>query len=408
MSLDSVIGSLESEITSLRRTIHQNPELGWLEQSTSATIAAFLERHGYQVKRAVGTGLIVDLEGTAPVSGPRKRIVVRADLDALPVQELTELPFASANAGVMHCCGHDVHMAVVAGLAATLAQVRDTLPGDVRFIFQPAEEGGRGTSQQSDPSKVNPNPKRAALQMMDAGALDGAQAVVGVHCWPDLPVGSVGADPKAAMAGNGMLRVKIVGKGGHGATPHKTVDPVPVTAQVILALQTIASRKNNPSSPFVLTIGTIHGGTTSNVIPDFVEFAATLRSYVPGYIENEVKPLIENMIRGIAEANGATAEIVCAEGLPPVINDKAMVDAFLESATQSLGKGKAVLLDEASMTSEDYAYYAQALPSVYIKLGVAGEAGCYPLHNARFSPDERSIAVGIKATGEFVKHFLAK
>ncbi|MDP2859947.1 MAG: M20 family metallopeptidase, partial [Bacillota bacterium] len=328
----------------------------------------------------------------------------------------TGLAFASENEGIMHACGHDMHMAAVAGLAAVLARLsRDASDrpagappaGAVRFIFQPAEEGSAVRADSDDLFKPRPRGRRGAEVMMDEGALRDVDAIVGLHCWPDLPAGTIGVDPKIAMAGNASLYVRIRGKGGHGATPHKTIDPVPVAATLILALQTIASRRSNPSNPFVLSVCSMHAGTTGNVIPDKAELIATLRSSTPGFLDKEMPAMLADMVNGIVRAYGAEAEMAYTPGLPPVVNDAALVRQFVESGNRALGDGKVVVLNEAAMTSEDYAYYAEAVPGVYVKVGVAGAGGCAPLHSPLFSPDESALETAIRAIGAFVYDVLA-
>jgi amidohydrolase len=392
---------LESLIA-LRRRIHGHPEVGFEEEKTAAAAAAYLRELGLGVQTGVGrTGLVSMVKGRGPGPSPGTRTVVaiRADLDALPVQEETGLEFSSTVAGKMHACGHDMHVAMVAGTAAVLADLAGDLAGDVKLLFQPAEESGARTVPGVDPYKVFKRGAGGAQEMIAAGALDNPRpdAIIGVHCWPDLPLGVVGIDPRVAMAGNGSLRVRVIGRGGHGAMPHKTVDPVPVAAEIILALQTIASRRNNPTDPFVLTVATVHGGGPAvNVIADKVELQATIRSIRPGYLDKEVPEMIQRLVRGIAGAHGAECDVACGPGLPVTVNDPLLVKKALQSGTAILGEQGVRLLDSVTMGSEDFAYYTRLVPGVYTKVGVAGEVGCEPLHSARFSPDERAVEVGVK------------
>jgi len=428
LAFDEALHSLIPDIIDLRRELHKIPERAWTETKTQAAVVSFLERHGCKPVKAGGTGLLVDLpaagtHGSATATPAHlRRIAVRADLDALPVKEATGLAFASEHEGIMHACGHDMHMAAVAGLAAVLARLaRDASgspisatpagappPGSVRFIFQPAEEGSAVRADSDDLFKPRPRGRRGAQVMMDEGALRDVDAIIGLHCWPDLPAGTIGVDPKIAMAGNASLYVRIRGKGGHGATPHKTIDPVPVAATLILALQTIASRRSNPSNPFVLSVCSMHAGTTGNVISDKAELIATLRSSTPGFLDKEMPAMLDDMVNGIVKAYGAEAEMVYTPGLPPVVNDAVLVRQFVESGNSALGEGRVVLLDEAAMTSEDYAYYAETVPGVYVKVGVAGAGGCAPLHSPLFSPDESALETAIRAVGAFVYDLLGE
>jgi len=441
---DEILQSFLPDIINLRRELHRIPERAWSETKTQTAILSFLERQGLQPRKAGGTGLLVDVPLAVTAVGPAsrgtthgpfeehapqspvasstlprpRRVAIRADLDALPVTEQTGLAFASEHAGMMHACGHDMHMAAVAGLAVILnalaaaaqapGRVTDA-PKDctsVRFIFQPAEEGSAVKADFDDLLKLRPRGQRGAQVMMDEGALSDVDAIVGLHCWPDLPAGTIGVDPKIAMAGNASLYIRIRGKGGHGATPHKTIDPIPVTATLILALQTIASRRSNPSNPFVLSVCSMHAGTTGNVTPDKAELIATLRSSTPGFLDKQMPAMLDDMVKGIVKAFGAEAEMAYTPGLPPVVNDPALVQQFIKSATRVLGDGKAVVLDEAAMTSEDYAYYAEQVPGVYVKIGVAGAGDCGPLHSPVFSPDESALATAIKAIGAFIYDYL--
>ncbi|HAI21742.1 MAG TPA: amidohydrolase [Clostridiales bacterium UBA8153] len=410
ISLNAKIGALTDKhlaaATELRRAIHAHPEIGFEETETAAAVARFLSPFGLEVRRDVGgEGITALLRGggcgqaAGTAMEPRRVIGLRADLDALAVTEETGLPFASRIPGKMHACGHDMHAAVLAGAAAVLCELREELRGDIKFLFQPAEETASRPVPGVDPFKVFQRGKTGAQLMIEAGALEDPKvdAIVGLHCWPDLPTGTVGVDPRTAMAGNGVLRVRVLGKGGHGATPHHTIDPVPIAASMILALQTMVSRYNDPADPLVLSITTIHAGTAVNVIPEQAEFQATIRSVKPGYIEGEVSERAVAMVRGIAAAYGAQVDVTCGAGLPVTVNDPPLVRRSLESIEAVLGSGRTVTLDALAMTSEDFAYFAQLVPCVYLKLGVAAPDGCMPLHNPRFAPDEGALAVGIKA-----------
>lgn len=410
--LDELIGSrtaarLEAA-AHLRRLIHRYPETAFEEHRTAEAIARFLKPLGLHVETGVGrTGVVAMVRGLAvnnddedvdDRAAGRRVVALRADMDALAVTEQTDLPFSSEVPGFMHACGHDMHCAIVAGAAAVLADLASYLPGDVKLLFQPAEESGSRPAPDIDPFKVFRRGATGAQEMIAAGVLDdpAVDAIIGMHCWPDLPVGVVGVDPRMAMAGNGSLRVRIRGQGGHGATPHLTVDPVPIAASVVLALQTLVSRRNEPANPFVLSVTTIHGGTAANVIPDQVELQATLRSVKPGYLENEVPRRIEQLVRGIVTGYGAQCDMACGAGLPVTINDMRMVEAARRSAASILGADRVRLLDTLSMTSEDFAYFAELVPAVYLKLGVASDSSAASLHSPAFSPDERALEVGIK------------
>ncbi len=383
----------------LRRELHAQPEIGFEERATSDRIAAYLARLALSgVRRHVADyGIVALLRGRGNQGGGSV-VGLRADMDALSVQEETGLPFSSSIPGKMHACGHDIHMATLAVAAAALCDLGDEFQGDIKFIFQPAEESGGRVADGTDPFKEHKRGLGGAQRMIQDGALKepDVDAIIGLHCWPDLPVGTVGVDPHVAMGGNGVLRVRIIGKGGHGATPHQTVDPVVIAATAILALQTLVSRFNDPANPFVLSITTIHGGTAVNVIPEQVEFQATLRSVKPGFLETEIPARAARMVRGIAEGFGAKCDVACGPGLPVTVNDPRLVEQARQSAAAILGAQSVRLLDRVAMTSEDFAYFAQLVPAIYLKVGVAGPEGCAPLHNPRFAPEEDAIAVGAK------------
>lgn len=389
-------------VVALRRAIHAEPEVGFEEERTSAKVAAYLAPLGLEIKQGLAVhGISALLRGGAPAAeclDRRPVFGIRADLDALAVEEETGLPFASHVPGKMHACGHDMHMAIVAGAAAVLRDLAPELAGDIKFIFQPAEESGGKVVEGVDPFVEFRRALGGAQRMIKDGVMANptVDAIAGLHCWPELPVGTVGVDPKVAMGGNGVLRARIKGRGGHGATPHLTLDPVPVAATAILALQTLVSRANDPADPFVVSITTIHAGTAVNVIPEKVEFQATLRSVRPGYLETDIPQRATRMVRGIAEAYGADCDVACGPGLPVTVNDAAMVERAIAAASSILGPEKVRKLDRISLTSEDFAYYAQEVPGVYIKVGVAGPDGCAPLHNPRFAPQEDALAVGIR------------
>lgn len=392
----------------LRRKLHAHPETAFEETQTSNIVASYLAGVPYlEVTRGLagGTGLVATLRGTAPdpETWPHRPVVaLRADLDALAVPERTGLPYSSRHPGRMHACGHDLHMAAVATAGAVLSDLRDHLRGDIKLIFQPAEEAGSRPGPEQDPFVEYGRGPSGGQLMIAGGVLESPRvdAIAGLHCWPDLPVGVVGVDPRVAMAGNGVLRVRVRGRGGHGAAPHRTIDPVPVAATIILALQTLVSRYNDPANPFVLSVTTLEAGSVVNVIPEKVELQATLRAVKPGFLEHDIGLRAPEMVRGIAAAFGAGCDVTFGTGYPVTTNDPRLVEAALASVRSALGDGAARRLTDLAMTSEDFAYYAQAVPGVYLKVGVAGPGGCLPLHNPGFAPDEGALPVAITAAAQ--------
>jgi len=337
-------------------------------------------------------------------TGRPRAIGFRADIDALAVTEETGLPFQSTIPGMMHACGHDMHAAIVAGVAAVLSTLAKKPAGNVRFLFQPAEEGGKSRPYDRF---TEPGPtERGAKDMIAAGAVDGLDALVGLHLWPELPAGALGVDPRIAMGGSAYLHVRIMGSGAHGATPHLAVDPIPVAAAVIQGLQTIVSRKNNPANPFVISVCTIHGGSLAAAIPDKVEMSATVRCGDPDFLETKAREHVERMVRHTVEAAGARVQMMYSLRNPPTLNDQQLVQDFISSAADSLGAEKVVLLDKVSMTAEDFSYYGKVVPSLYIKVGVSDAAQTEPLHSQRFDPSEKAIPAAIKALVGFAYDFL--
>ncbi|WP_048149786.1 M20 metallopeptidase family protein [Palaeococcus ferrophilus] len=359
---------IEELIVSWRRDFHMHPELKYEEERTSRIVEEHLLKWGYSIKR-VGTGIIADIgEG-------EKTIALRADMDALPVQEENDIPYKSRIPGKMHACGHDAHTAMLLGAAKIIAEHEGELEGRVRLIFQPAEEGGNG-----------------AVKMIEGGALEGVDAIFGFHVWHELPSGIIGIREGPFLAGAGFFEAKVLGKGGHGASPHETVDPIPIAAETVLALQTVVSRNINPIETGVVSVTAIHGGTTFNVIPEEVEMEGTFRYYQPE-IGELIKRRMAEIIEGIAKTHGAEAEFNINDLVPPTINDPKMAD-FARSVAEKYGlKHGDVAM---SMGAEDFAYYLQRVPGAFLTLGIYNEEKgiIYPHHHPKFDVDEEVLYLG--------------
>ncbi|RLF78971.1 amidohydrolase [Thermococci archaeon] len=359
---------IREEIIAWRRDFHMHPELGYEEERTSKIVEEHLREWGYKIKR-VGTGIIADIgkEG--------KTVALRADIDALPVQEENDVPYKSRIPGKMHACGHDAHTAMLLGAAKIIGEHKEELPNKVRLIFQPAEEGGNG-----------------ALKMIEGGALEGVNAIFGLHVWMELPSGVVGIREGPFMAGVGRFDVEIEGKGGHGASPHETIDPVPIAAQAILAFQTIISRNLNPLESGVVSVGTIKAGEAFNVIPERVYINGTYR-----FFTQETKKLIEKrveeVLKGIALANNASYKLKIEEVAPPTINDSQMASLAKRVAQKLELKVEEV---PRSMGSEDFAFYLQKVPGAFIALGIKNEEKgiIHPHHHPKFNVDEEVLPLG--------------
>lgn len=359
---------IKDQIIAWRRDFHMHPELGYEEERTSKIVEEHLKEWGYRTKR-VGTGIIADIgkEG--------KTVALRADMDALPVQEENDVPYKSRVSGKMHACGHDAHTAMLLGASKIIAEHKEELPNKVRLIFQPAEEGGNG-----------------ALKMIEDGALKGVDAIFGLHVWMELPSGIVGIREGPFMAGVGRFDIEIEGKGGHGASPHETIDPVPIAAQVILAFQTIISRNLTPLESGVVSVGTIKAGEAFNVIPERVYMNGTYR-----FFTQETKKLIEKRIeevlKGIVIANNASYKLKIEEVAPPTINDSSMA-SLTKRVAQKLG----LKVEEVpkSMGSEDFSFYLQKVPGAFIALGIRNEEKriIYPHHHPKFNVDEEVLPLG--------------
>jgi hippurate hydrolase len=356
-----------ADFIALRHKLHAAPELAFDEHQTTALVAGLLEGWGYKVERLTQTGLIATLEnGTGPALG------IRADIDALPIHETTGLPYASTVAGRMHACGHDGHSAILLAAAEALAR-RRKVRGTLRLIFQPAEEIGAG-----------------ARRLIDAGLFQRlpVDAIFGLHNWPGLAAGRFGFVEGPAMAAIDQVEARIIGRGGHGAEPHLAVDPVLAAAHAITALQSVVSRNVDPRKMAVVTVGSIHGGAASNVIPDAVDLKLTLRSYAPE-VRALLKTRVPALLRSVAEGFGAEAQIDLREGFPAVVNPAAETRLIRDIALRTLGAA-AVEADFGPRTaSEDFAYYLHHRPGSFIFVGNGASA---PLHSPDYRFNDEIIA----------------
>ncbi len=372
IAVSAEVRALEGALIDLRRDLHAHPELAWAESRTADRVASFLSGvDGLELRRGLGgTGLLATLRG-----GAGRTILLRVDMDALPIQEQTDVPYASRSAGVMHACGHDGHVAMGAGAARALA----TRPpaGEVRVLFQPAEEGAGG-----------------AQAMVAAGALDGVDLVLGVHLWNELPVGTLGVKAGPLMAAVDRLRIVVHGQGGHGGKPHLAADPVVAAAQVVTALQTVVSREASPLLPAVVTVGSIHGGQAFNVIPDQVALTGTIRTFDPA-LRASMPERIARMASGVASGLRCRAEVEVRPGNPPVVND-AEVAALADRAAARVVGEAGIVSPEPTMSGEDMAVYFARVPGCFVFVGSANaERGLdQPHHGARFDFDEQALAIG--------------
>ena len=365
----------------LRRAIHQWPETGNQEVKTSALIEETLRALDIEVSRPVGTAVVGTLRG----AHPGKTIAFRADMDALPVQEQTDLPFKSAVPGVMHACGHDIHTAGLLGAAMVLAGHRDELRGNVKFFFQPDEEDSGG-----------------AQRMIEAGCMEDphVDAVFGAHVDPDLPTGHVGFKYGKAYAASDMFVVTIKGAGCHGASPHDGIDAVAIGAQVVSALQQIVSRRTSPTDSAVVTVGSFHAGTAGNIIAPEATLKGILRTLGPE-MRMKTRKLFADTVEGVCAAMGAQAEVKIRESYPGVVNWDEMVDFARGVAEDAVGRDRIHLFDQPTMGTEDFGYFIQNVPGAFYKIGVSNpEIGAvHPIHSPEFVADEDALStlIGVHA-----------
>ncbi len=359
-----------------RRHFHQYPELGYREEGTARYIADRLQHLGYAVTTGVGRTGVVGIREC----GPRGRsVLIRADMDALPINEDTDLSFASMTPGVMHACGHDGHMAVGLAVAARLAHT--SLRGTVKLVFQPAEEGGGG-----------------AAAMIRDGVLKNpvVDAALGIHLWSDLPTGTVAITPGPVFASVDNFTIEITGRGGHAAAPHQTVDPIVVAAEIVTALQTIVSRRRDPAQPAVLSVTEVHAGTTHNVIPESAELRGTVRTYSAEF-RARILQLMEDLVAGIAAAAGASAAVHCQRLYPTTVNDPAVASRMTEAAATFLTKHQ-IRSDYRTMAAEDMAFFLERVPGCYafVGCGNAKKGTDRPHHSPRFDLDEDALPVAVE------------
>ncbi len=362
------------ELIGLRRHIHAHPELSGGEHQTAALVAGELRLLGWQVREGVGrTGVVGEL---GPEGAPL--VALRVDMDALPVEERTGLPFASSQQGLMHACGHDLHTAVGLGVARLLAPLAERLRARVRLLFQPAEETAQG-----------------AAWMLGEGAMEGVQALFGVHVFPSLAVGSIGVRSGSLTAAAGELEVEVLGEGGHGARPHQSTDAIWIAARVVSGLQEAISRRLDALQPVVVSFGRIEGGKAFNVIADHVRLLGTVRC-LDTKVHAELPGWIEDTVHAICRGYGGEARVRYRCISPPVHNDPALTALVEEAAGALLGPAQVLRLEQPSLGAEDFAQLLTAAPGSMFRLGVAGPKGCAPLHNGGFDPDERALAVGVE------------
>jgi len=390
MKLDELIDRVLPEVIALRQELHAHPELSLKEYNTSRRVR---ERLGKLPGLKVLPPLMeTDVVAVLNADKPGRCIALRADMDALPIQEETDVAYKSTVPGVMHACGHDGHTATLMGAAMVLTAMAGDLPGKVKFIFQPAEEHQGG-----------------ADQLCQRGVLDSPKvdAAVALHAWPMQPVGTLAVRSGPATAANNELEIMVRGRGGHGAYPHRCIDPIVVAAQIVTALQTIVSRVVAPLDSAVVTIGQINAGSATNIIPTECEMRGTIRYYRPKTGEM-IRERVRQIAEHVAQAHGATAEVQTRLGYPSLINDAAVTQLLESTARELFGDERVITGEDPSMGAEDFAFYAQRIPAAMFRLGVRPkEMESYPgLHHPKFNFNDAALATGIKMFCETARRFL--
>jgi len=364
---------LHHRLIQLRRVLHEYPELSGQEANTAAVICKFLDGLAIKYRAHVsGHGVIAEIPGRAGVPC----VVLRADMDALPIQEDTGLEFASVHDGIMHACGHDGHTTMLLGAAALLSEEKD-LPAPVRLIFQPAEEKGTG-----------------ARAMIQAGALEGAGMIFGGHLDRHYHPGGIAVAEGAVNASSDNFTIEIIGQGAHGARPHESIDAVVVGSLMIMALQTIVSREVDPARPSVVSVGQFHAGTAPNVIAGQAKLEGTVRAQDPA-VRQQLLASIRRIAESIAQLHGAKIHVAVTEGTPPLINTPDMASLARRAAVAAVGESNVLPLKTANMGAEDFSYYMEKIPGAYVRFGgqVPGKEG-FPAHSSKFDFDEQALAVG--------------
>lgn len=376
-----------STLVALRRDFHRHPELGFSEHRTSKVVQERLAASGLEVRQLARTGVLATLRGAKP--GPTA--LVRSELDALPIHETSEVAYRSVEDGVMHACGHDGHMAVALLVAERLAATGDEIGGTIQFAFQPAEEITGG-----------------ARLMIEEGALEdpSVDAVLAVHLWQDLPVGTVGVLSGPAWAAVDDLTLTVHGTSGHGAMPHQAIDAVVVASHIITALQSVVSRTRSPFAPAVLTIGTVHGGAGWNIIADHVEMRGTLRTF-DSTVRQHLVSQLTRIAEGIAESMGARCDVVDRYAAPPLVNNPDLVEIVRDAVIPVMGDEHVVAADPA-MVGDDFAYFAEARPGCMFLVGSSNMARGLdkPHHNSAFDIDEASLPIAAASLEAVLRRFL--
>ncbi len=390
-SLKAEIDERVPDLVALRRDLHEHPETAFEEVRTSGIVAQRLHSLGLEVHTGIAkTGVVAYLHGSKEGGG--KTLAIRADMDALPVEELNEIEYRSQIEGKMHACGHDGHTSILLTVAELLTRRRDDFAGTVKFIFQPAEEGAGG-----------------AAMMTEEGVMEDVDNVIGLHLITTFPIGRVGVYPGTIFAAADKIRLTVHGKGGHGGMPDTAVDPIMIAAHIITALQSLVSRETSPFSPAVVTIGMIHAGTASNIIPETVEMVGTMRAFTAehrAYLARRV----EEVATGIALSMRGSCDVSIYDGCPPCVNNAEMTELVHRAAIASVGEDR-VDTDERILTTgaDDMAHFLNSAPGCYFVVGARNEqkGAQYPHHHPRFNVDEDAFPIAVEVLTRAALDFLS-
>ncbi|HHW91232.1 MAG TPA: amidohydrolase [Firmicutes bacterium] len=375
---------VKEEVIAWRRDFHRHPEVSMKEFRTAERVEEELRKMGLEIRRHGDTAVIGILEGAKP----GKTVALRADMDALSLTEENDVPYASETKGLMHACGHDAHTAALLGVAKILNKVKDQLPGKVKFFFQPGEEVALG-----------------AKLIVDAGEMDDVDAILGIHVWADLPAGQVSVEPGPRMAFCDMLKINITGKGGHAAQPQRTVDAVVAAAATVMNLQSIVSREVSPLDSLVVTIGKMDVGTRWNIIAGRGILEGTVRGFCPE-LQAKAPEIIERIIKGTAAAYRAEAELEYAKLTPVTINDPQLTEKAADIIRRLYGEESLASIPKQT-GSEDFAFYCEKAPGVFVFMGAGNEENaCYPHHHPKFDIDEGVLDRCVALYAQFAWDFL--
>ncbi|QNK42028.1 amidohydrolase [Caproicibacter fermentans] len=386
MPIKELAEKYESYVIEKRRYFHQHPELSWEEENTTNTIEAELKDMGIETKRYSKTGVTGMIHG----GKPGKTVALRADIDALPIQENAEVPFRSLNPGKMHACGHDCHISMLLGAAKILTEIRDELEGDVKLIFQPAEEAGNG-----------------AEYMVKEGVMDGVDAVMGMHIFAVMRGPKINVQEGSRMAAAASFKIIVKGAAAHGSTPHLGTDAIAAASSIVMNLQSYVSRMNDPLSPLVVTVGTIHGGDRFNIIPQRVEMEGTLRTF-SRKTADDAQDVLRRIAQQTASVFGATAELEYAKFTDPVSNDDALLNRVAHDAAVGLYGEDGIIPVEKLTGSEDFCYYMEKAPGYFAFLGAGNPdiGAVYSNHSDKFKVDEAALRHGSAFYARFACDYL--